>query len=56
MCINSLDLADNQIQAEGAKYLMEMLKVNFTIQQLVCGDGNLSLGGTKAFQVTCFYS
>lgn len=36
MHINTLELADNQIQAEGAKYLLEMLKANFTIHHLVC--------------------
>lgn len=36
MHINTLELADNQIQAEGAKYLLGMLRANFTIHHLVC--------------------
>lgn len=35
MHINILELADNQIQAEGAKYLLEMMRANFTIHHLV---------------------
>lgn len=48
MHINTLELADNHIQAEGAKYLMEMLRANFTIQHLVCCTGNMPLEGTSA--------
>lgn len=54
MHINTLGLADNHIQAEGAKYLVEMLRANFTIQHVVCRTTNLPLEGTSAFQVT-FY-
>lgn len=54
MHINTLELADSDIQAEGAKYLVEMLRANFTIQHLVCWTENLPLEGTSAFQVT-FY-
>lgn len=36
MNIDTLELADNHIQAEGAKYLVEMLRTNFTLQHLVC--------------------
>lgn len=49
MHINTLELADNHIQAEGAKYLVEMLRANFTIQHLVCRTANLPLEGTSAF-------
>lgn len=54
MHINTLELADNQIQAEGAKYLVEMLRANFTIQHLVCRNENMPLEGTIAFQVTWY--
>ena len=40
MNINTLELADNHIQAEGAKYLMEMLRANLTIQHLVGRSAN----------------
>lgn len=53
MNITTLELADNQIQAEGAKYLLEMMKANFTIRHLVCGILNVPLGGAKGLQVTC---
>lgn len=59
MHINTLELADNHIQAEGAKYLTEMLRTNLTICNLVCCHENLPLEGTIAFQLTgClhFYS
>uniref|UniRef100_A0A8C6LXA9 Leucine rich repeat containing 74A n=1 Tax=Nothobranchius furzeri TaxID=105023 RepID=A0A8C6LXA9_NOTFU len=36
MHINTLELADNHIQAEGVKCLLELLRANFTIQHLVC--------------------
>lgn len=56
MNINTLELADNHIQAEGAKYLVEMLRTNLTIRNLVCCHGNLPLEGTIAFQLTgCLY-
>lgn len=51
MHINTLELADNHVQAEGAKYLVEMLRANFTIQHLVCRIVNPPLEGTSAFQV-----
>ena len=35
MHITTLELADNYLLAEGAKYLVEMLRANFTIQNLV---------------------
>lgn len=35
MNITTLELADNHLLAEGAKYLVEMLRANFTIQNLV---------------------
>nr|XP_023850765.1 leucine-rich repeat-containing protein 74A-like [Salvelinus alpinus] len=34
MHITNLELADNYLLAEGARYLLEMLKANFTIQHL----------------------
>lgn len=49
MHINTLELADNHIQAEGAKYLGELFKANFTIQHLVCRTANSPLGGMSAF-------
>lgn len=55
MHINALELADNQIQAEGAMYLTEMLRANFTIQHLVCWNENLPLGGTIAFQAILYW-
>lgn len=36
MHINNLELEDNHLLAEGARYMVEMLKANFTIQHLVC--------------------
>lgn len=50
MNINSLELGDNHIQAEGAKYLAEMLRANFTITHLVCHTANLPLEGRRALQ------
>ncbi|KAK1893883.1 Leucine-rich repeat-containing protein 74A [Dissostichus eleginoides] len=58
MNIDTLELADNHIQAEGAKYLVEMLRSNFTLQHLTnsrikeldlshnefCGKGGEHLG------------
>jgi len=51
MHINTLELADNHIQAEGAKYLVEMLRVNFTVKHLVCRTANLPLEGVRDLQV-----
>lgn len=52
MHISTLELADNHIQAGGAQCLVEMLRVNFTIQHLVSqSKKNLPLEGTIAFQV-----
>lgn len=51
MHINTLELADNQIQAEGAKYLLEMMRANFTIHHLVCRNLNLPLDGAKGLHV-----
>lgn len=51
MQIDTLELADNHIEAEGAKYLVEMLRANFTMQHLVCWTAQLPLEGTSAFQV-----
>lgn len=51
MHINILELADNQIQAEGAKYLLEMMRANFTVHHLVCGGLNPPLDGAGGFQV-----
>lgn len=34
--ITDLELEDNCLLSEGAKYLVEMLKENFTIQRMVC--------------------
>ncbi len=54
MQISTLELADNNIQAEGAKYLVEMLRANFTIQHLVCWTVNLPLEGASAFKLIVF--
>lgn len=35
MNITTLQLADNCLSAEGARYLTQMLRANFTIQHLV---------------------
>lgn len=51
MHINTLELADNQIQAEGAKYLLEMMRTNFTINHLVCGNLNSPLDGAEGLRV-----
>ncbi|KAM6912150.1 uncharacterized protein lrrc74a [Xenentodon cancila] len=45
MSINTLELADNDVQAEGAKYLMEMLRANFTIQHLDLSNNYLMSAG-----------
>ncbi|XP_036928455.1 leucine-rich repeat-containing protein 74A isoform X2 [Acanthopagrus latus] len=47
MHINTLELADNHIQAEGAKYLMEMLRANFTIQHLNLSNNYLLSAGAE---------
>uniref|UniRef100_A0A7N8X1C2 Leucine rich repeat containing 74A n=1 Tax=Mastacembelus armatus TaxID=205130 RepID=A0A7N8X1C2_9TELE len=49
--INTLELADNHIQAEGTKYLMELLRANFTVQHLVCRAVNRPIEGTSGFQM-----
>lgn len=51
MHINILELADNQIQAEGAKYLLEMMRANFTIRHLVWWNLNSPLDGAEGLQV-----
>uniref|UniRef100_A0A3B4B4Q8 EF-hand domain-containing protein n=1 Tax=Periophthalmus magnuspinnatus TaxID=409849 RepID=A0A3B4B4Q8_9GOBI len=43
LVINKLELADNGILAEGAKYVVEMLRANFTIQHVVCSARELRL-------------
>uniref|UniRef100_A0A3Q2Z1I3 Leucine rich repeat containing 74A n=1 Tax=Hippocampus comes TaxID=109280 RepID=A0A3Q2Z1I3_HIPCM len=45
--LNTLELADNYIQAEGAKDLSEMLKANFTIQHLDLSDNHLHSSGAE---------
>ncbi|XP_056282868.1 leucine-rich repeat-containing protein 74A isoform X2 [Pseudoliparis swirei] len=47
MHINTLELADNHIQAEGAKYLVEMLRVNFTVKHLDLSDNFLKSAGAE---------
>ncbi|XP_049595401.1 leucine-rich repeat-containing protein 74A isoform X2 [Syngnathus scovelli] len=47
MHINTLELADNDIQAEGAKDLAEMLKANFTIQHLDLSNNHLHSSGAE---------
>ncbi|XP_047467438.1 leucine-rich repeat-containing protein 74A-like [Mugil cephalus] len=47
MHINTLELADNHIQAEGAKYLVEMLRANFTIQRLDLSNNYLKSAGAE---------
>ncbi|XP_067469889.1 leucine-rich repeat-containing protein 74A isoform X2 [Thunnus thynnus] len=47
MHINTLELADNYIQAEGAKYLVEMLRANFTIQHLDLSNNHLQSAGAE---------
>ncbi|XP_023272978.1 leucine-rich repeat-containing protein 74A [Seriola lalandi dorsalis] len=47
MHINTLELADNHIQAEGAKYLVEMLRANFTIQHLDLSNNYLRSAGAE---------
>uniref|UniRef100_A0A7N6F8T3 Leucine rich repeat containing 74A n=1 Tax=Anabas testudineus TaxID=64144 RepID=A0A7N6F8T3_ANATE len=50
MHIDTLELADNDIQAEGAKYLGELFKANFTIQHLVCRSTKLPLEGRSSIE------
>ncbi|KAM3595434.1 uncharacterized protein V6R79_023496 [Siganus canaliculatus] len=45
--INTLELADNDIQAEGAKYIAEMLRANFTIQHLDLSNNHLLSAGAE---------
>uniref|UniRef100_A0A3Q4M8Z0 Leucine rich repeat containing 74A n=1 Tax=Neolamprologus brichardi TaxID=32507 RepID=A0A3Q4M8Z0_NEOBR len=45
--ISALALADNSIQAEGAKYLMETLRANFTIQHLDISHNHLKSAGAE---------
>ncbi|XP_061552902.1 leucine-rich repeat-containing protein 74A [Phycodurus eques] len=45
--LNTLELADNYIQAEGAKDLAEMLKANFTIQHLDLSNNHLLSSGAE---------
>ncbi|KAK9533580.1 hypothetical protein VZT92_008689 [Zoarces viviparus] len=47
MHINTLELADNHIQAEGAEYLMEMLRANFTVQHLDLSNNYLQSAGAE---------
>ncbi|XP_071354479.1 leucine-rich repeat-containing protein 74A isoform X2 [Trachinotus anak] len=47
MHINILELADNHIQAEGTKYLVEMLRANFTIQHLDLSNNYLRSAGAE---------
>ncbi|XP_055361616.1 leucine-rich repeat-containing protein 74A isoform X2 [Betta splendens] len=47
MHINTLELADNHIQAEGAKYLGEMLKANFTVRHLDVSNNSLQSAGAE---------
>ncbi|XP_033980806.1 leucine-rich repeat-containing protein 74A [Trematomus bernacchii] len=47
MNIDTLELADNHIQAEGAKYLVEMLRANFTLQHLDLSNNYLQSEGAE---------
>uniref|UniRef100_A0A2I4CZ82 Leucine-rich repeat-containing protein 74A n=1 Tax=Austrofundulus limnaeus TaxID=52670 RepID=A0A2I4CZ82_AUSLI len=47
MHINTLELADNHIQAEGVKYLLELLRANFTIQHLNLSNNHLKSEGAE---------
>ncbi|KAK3563798.1 hypothetical protein QTP86_034516 [Hemibagrus guttatus] len=42
-----LELADNFLLAEGARYLVQMLKANFTIQNLDLSDNHLKSAGAE---------
>ncbi|KAM9466393.1 leucine-rich repeat-containing protein 74A [Clarias gariepinus] len=48
----SLELADNFLLAEGARYLMQMLKANFTIQNLDLSDNHLQSEGAEYISKT----
>ncbi|KAK3537750.1 hypothetical protein QTP70_017858 [Hemibagrus guttatus] len=43
----TLELADNFLLAEGARYLVQMLKANFTIQNLDLSDNHLKSAGAE---------
>lgn len=47
MHTTTLELADNFLLAEGARYLMEMLRANFTIQNLDLSDNHLQSAGAE---------
>uniref|UniRef100_A0A4W5KMG0 Leucine rich repeat containing 74A n=1 Tax=Hucho hucho TaxID=62062 RepID=A0A4W5KMG0_9TELE len=47
MHITNLELADNYLLAEGARYLLEMLKANFTIQHLDLSNNHLQSEGAE---------
>ncbi|KAF0044448.1 hypothetical protein F2P81_003606 [Scophthalmus maximus] len=47
MHINTLELANNHIEAEGAEYLVEMLRANFTIQHLDLSNNYLQSAGAE---------
>ncbi|XP_029586109.1 leucine-rich repeat-containing protein 74A isoform X2 [Salmo trutta] len=47
MHITNLELADNYLLAEGAGYLLEMLKANFTIQHLDLSNNHLQSEGAE---------
>ncbi|XP_008280927.1 leucine-rich repeat-containing protein 74 [Stegastes partitus] len=47
MHITTLGLGDNHIQAEGAKYLLEMLRANFTVQHLDLSNNHLKSAGAE---------
>lgn len=49
MNIKTLELANNHIQAEGAKYLVEMLRANLTIHHLVGRSVDPPVEGTHVF-------
>uniref|UniRef100_A0A3Q3JQL4 EF-hand domain-containing protein n=1 Tax=Monopterus albus TaxID=43700 RepID=A0A3Q3JQL4_MONAL len=47
MHIDTLELADNHIQAEGTKYIVEMFQANFTIEHLDLSNNCLQSGGAE---------
>ncbi|KAI4872464.1 hypothetical protein NFI96_021054, partial [Prochilodus magdalenae] len=47
MHTSTLELADNFLLAEGARYLMEMLRANFTIQNLDLSNNHLQSAGAE---------
>uniref|UniRef100_A0AAZ3QNU7 EF-hand domain-containing protein n=1 Tax=Oncorhynchus tshawytscha TaxID=74940 RepID=A0AAZ3QNU7_ONCTS len=61
MHITNLELADNYLLAEGARYLLEMLKVNVTLKHLDLSwngfgnEGALALGEALKFNNTLVY-